>query len=249
MAAIYIVVVLLMQEFNQLFPFESDSFELSEPSYMASPFPHTLEDPTGFVSLDENSTTTCSPLVHMEPSFNNVDSNPQLIPTPPPESASSTPKHRSPTATLSSSPHHSTSTTNSATEYIKGSSLEESPVSSPSSCLGGCGEGFSGQHVIVNNQCKSKNGSCVQVKEESNGSVEEEQHGSSISEQAAVGQLGPELSDDEDKDETCSAEALEMDGDADDQSSTAGSPQAQNIPKNVKLPQSKLVTNVLCKAS
>lgn len=207
---------------------------------MASPFPPALEDPAGFVSLDENSTTACSPLVDMEPSFN-VDGNPQLIPTPPPESASSTPKHRSPTATISSSPHHSTSTTNSANEYIKGSSLEESPVSSPSSCLGGCGEGFSGHHVIVNNQCKSKNGTYVQVKEESKlGSVEEEQHGSSISEQAAVGQLGPELSDDEDKDESCSAEALDVDGDADDQSSTAGSPQAQNIPKNVKLPQSKL---------
>lgn len=225
-----------MQEFNPLFQFESDNFELSEPSYMASPFPHALEDPAGFVSLDENSTTACSPLVDMEPSFN-VDGNPQLIPTPPPESASSTPKHRSP---ISSSPHHSTSTSNSATEYIKGSSLEESPVSSPSSCLGGCGEGFSGHHVIVNNQCKSKNASYVQVKEESNGSVEEEQHGSSISERAAVGQLGPESSDDEDKDESCSAEALEVDGDADDQSSTAGSPQAQNIPKNVKLPQSKL---------
>ncbi len=229
-----------MQELNPLFQFESDSFELSEPSYMASPFPHALEDPAGFVSLDENSATACSPLVDMEPSFS-VDGNPQLIPTPPPESASSTPKHRSPTTTISSSPHHSTSTTNSATEYIKGSSLEESPVSSPSSCLGGCGEGFSGHHVIVSNQCKSKNGSHMQVKEESNRLVEEEQHGSSISERAAVGQLGPESSDDEDKDENCSAEALEVDGGADDHSSTAGSPQAQNIPKNVKLPQSKLL--------
>ena len=117
-------------------------------------------------------------------------------------------------------------------------------MSSPSSCLGGCGESF---NVIVNNQNKDiENGSCVpcvQVKEER--STEEEQHGSSISEQAAVGQLGSESSDDEDKDESCSAtEALEMDGDGDDQSSTAGSPQAQNIPKNVKLPQSKLVTRI-----
>ena len=207
---------------------------------MASPFPNALEDPADFVSLGEDSTTTCSPLANMEPSFN-VDSNPQLIPTPPPESAGSTPKLRSPTATISSSPNHSTSTSNSATEYIKGSSLEESPVSSPSSCLGGYGEGF---NVIVNHHNKDKNGSCVQVKEECSSSTEEEQHGSSISEQAAIGQLGSELSDDEDKDENCSAEALEMEGDGDDQSSNAGSPQAQNIPKNVKLPQSKLMIRI-----
>ena len=209
---------------------------------MASPFPHTLEDPTDFVNLGDPGTSTCSPLVDMEAS---VDSNPQLIPTPPPESdPGSTPKHHSPTATIpSSSPHHSTSTNNSANEYIKGSSLEESPISSPSSF----GEGLSVHNVIVNNQNKSKTSTGTQVKEGNNRLMEAEhdQHGSSISEQAAIGRLGSESSDDEDKDESrCSAEPLEMDGgegDGDEQSS-AGSPQAQNIPKNVKLPQSKLLT-------
>lgn len=122
-------------------------------------------------------------------------------------------------------------------------------MSSPSSCLGvGCGErGFSaGHNVIVDNQLgKSKNGLCAQVKEEGNrlSDTEHEQHGSCISERAATGHLrvGSESSDDDDeKDESqCSADG--GDGDADDQSSK-GSPQAQNIPKNVKLPQSKLLT-------
>ena len=73
-----------------------------------------------------------------------------------------------------------------------------------------------------------------------------EQLGSCISERAATGHLGSVSSDDDDeKDESqCSADG--GDGDADDQSSNAGSPQAhdQNIPKNVKLPQSKLLTCV-----
>lgn len=257
--------VMLLQDLP-LFP---DTFsELHEPNYMASPF---LEDPTDFtVSLDANSTTTCSSLVDMEPSTFNVANNPQLIPTPPPESAGSTPKHHgrgSPPAAAQPgggcSPHHSNSTSNSASEYIKGSSLEESPVSSPSTCSldlgGGCGGDaagtFNGHNVIVEHHMQqhgtsncngaSKNGtlSCTQVKVESNSNMmsdtEQDQHGSSISERAATGHLGSVSSDDdEDKEEDsqCSADG----GDADDQSSTAGSPQAQsNIPKNVKLPQSK----------
>lgn len=111
----------------------------------------------------------------------------------------------------------------------------------------GCGEGgFSaGCNVIVDNHTKNKNGQCAQVKEEGSRllETEHEQRGSSISERAATGHLrvGSESSDDDEEKDGSQCSADGGDGDADDQS-CAGSPQAQNIPKNVKLPQSKLLT-------
>lgn len=143
--------------------------------------------------------------VPASPPSNNLGQT--AIPTPPPERT----YHHSPDSTHSCiSPQHSASATSDS--YIKGSSLEESPVSSPSSSYAGEIHSPEMQDYMDANVA-SELPPMVKTERES-----------CIREPSVAGEH---------------AKSMPNEGETSSASANSASATAQNVPKNIKLPQSK----------
>ena len=133
------------------------------------------------------------------------------IPTPPPERT-----YHSPDSTHSCiSPQHSASATSDS--YIKGSSLEESPVSSPSSSYAGEIHSPEMQDYMDSNAVAELP---TMVKKERESCIRE-----------------PSLAEHN--------KPVPKEGETSSAGANSASAAAQNVPKNIKLPQSKFVVCVL----
>lgn len=180
------------------------------------------QDPALFqLNYDEEDTFMPSPFcsaevpgpVHQQDSSASPPSNnlgQTAIPTPPPERT-----YHSPDSTHSHgsciSPQHSASATSDS--YIKGSSLEESPVSSPNSSYA---EEVNSQDYMdsdtIPKLIKKERESCIRNTNEQ--SITNEQCSKSTTEEGET-------------------------------SSSATAPREHNVPKNIKLPQSKFAVEYL----
>ena len=200
------------------------SFDSARPlAELESVIPSSLPLATGLELESENPTSIFAPSAH-------------VIPTPPPESCNLSP------ASLS----HYSPTSSNASDYIKGSSLEESPLSSP----GGSGADdlfilpASTKHSlcspcgssIVNGGLKEDCASILQLEEHGeDADIAASVNGVFMSETASTGSAQSLL--EEDKNSTLPARNGETKKDS--RPSSPKSSKQDTVPRNIKLPQSK----------